>query len=328
MQPTFLRFILCCTLALAVPSAAHAAPPQDDVMTDKARELHVEANALFAQGQLARARAAFIAAWALKKHWQIAGGLGETELKLGMYRDAAEHLAFFVSNFPPDKGQDMLAAGQKLFQEARAKVGTLTVTVDRAGAEVAVDGKVIGTAPLQDPVFVDPGPHTVEARMGAHVATMQVDAQPGSTRALALSVKEPPPVTPPKDGLPPPRLNKAVLISGGTITGIAIVAGTVLAVVASGKRSDAATQLATLNQPPPSAACQMLPSTCGAIHSDLQARDTLANASMGTFIGGGVVGLTTLGYALLAPKARPAVSAKLLPALGVGQGGVVVKGTW
>jgi hypothetical protein len=34
-----------------------------------------------------------------------------------------------------------------------------------ASAEVLVDGKAVGTAPLASEVFVEPGAHTIEARL-------------------------------------------------------------------------------------------------------------------------------------------------------------------
>src|SRR5690606_18034491 len=38
-----------------------------------------------------------------------------------------------------------------------------TIRVDRAGARVLVDGEEVGISPLPDEIFVDPGPHVVEA---------------------------------------------------------------------------------------------------------------------------------------------------------------------
>jgi hypothetical protein len=64
----------------AVDTRAQPAPaPSGDVQTDKARELHIEADALYRRGDYAKARASYLAAWALKQHWQIAGSLADCE---------------------------------------------------------------------------------------------------------------------------------------------------------------------------------------------------------------------------------------------------------
>ena len=48
----------------------------------------------------------------------------------------------------------------------------------------------------------------------------------------------------------------------------------------------------------------------------------------GFLIGAGAVGLATVGYALFAPKARPAAGMRVLPAVGSREGGLVVAGAW
>ena len=42
------------------------------------------------------AHAAFLEAWKLNEHYQIAANLGSMEIKLGRFRDAAEHLAIYL----------------------------------------------------------------------------------------------------------------------------------------------------------------------------------------------------------------------------------------
>src|SRR5262249_22124873 len=57
----------------------------------------------------AKAYDSFLAAWKLKQHFQIAVNLGHAELKLGKYRDAAEHLTYFLqeaSEVTPEERKD------------------------------------------------------------------------------------------------------------------------------------------------------------------------------------------------------------------------------
>jgi hypothetical protein len=323
----FVLIMLCTSGALAlVHSTAYAADPAEsaveaNALTAKAAALYDEGVSAYKKGQWAAARASFLAAWSLKKHWQIAANLADTEVELGKYRDAAEHAFYYLGNGPADRH----ARAQALLDKAQARTGTLTVRVDRAGADVLVDGEVVGKSPLVAPVFVDPGHHTVAARLGAGVATSPADVLAGAPRDVALTLKEPqaPPIVPAREGPSVP-----VIVTGASVTGVGIVVGAILAVLAHREALDANAKLATLPPPAGVSPCATLTSTCDAINSERHTSDALSNASVGTFIGGGVVGLATLGYALLAPKAPAASGMRVLPAVGSGQAGVVVMGAW
>ncbi|WP_437765505.1 hypothetical protein WME77_00030 [Sorangium sp. So ce764] len=122
----------------------------------------------------------------MDKHWTTAGRLGECELKLRLYRDAAEHLATFVrgkENEAPPVTDEML----DLYFEARSKVGTLDVSVVAGPAEVLVDGVYVGTGPFAVPLFVEPGQHAVEARLAGrtNVAVLRVKA--GQTQRIMMN---------------------------------------------------------------------------------------------------------------------------------------------
>src|SRR6185437_10486880 len=118
---TCLAVSVCATAgAVAQPSTPPPAGPKSDARTDQARELHIKGVALYEQGQFDKAEAAFLAAWALKKHYQIASNLGACEMKLGRFRDAAEHLAFFLREQPSTGNPEDRKRTQALFDEATA----------------------------------------------------------------------------------------------------------------------------------------------------------------------------------------------------------------
>jgi hypothetical protein len=329
MRSIFLRFIIVCPLALTLsaPVAAQAGPPgRSDVVTDKARELHMEADALYKQGQYARARASYIAAWALKQHWQIAGNLGETEVQLGLYRDAAEHLAYFMRNLPdpssPD-GSERMTVAKKLYQKARSNIGTLNVSVDVAGAEIVVDGKIAGKAPLEDPVFVDPGHHTIEARLGAKLATAEVDVTAGAERSVPITLAAPP--TPRGPSVP-------VIVAGSTVAGVALVTGIGLLAGAASKSPSVQSQSAAITAAGHTCAegAASYDARCDDLHSTAAAGDRMNRAGIGLLVGAGVVGAGTLIYALVPRTAAPSRSAALrvAPALSPGYSGLSFSGTF
>lgn len=316
MRPNRTLLLTCIALMVAGTSApsSFAGPPAPDVLSDKAAALYDEGVVAFKKAKLDEARASFLAAWSLKKHWQIAASLADCEVRLGLNREAAGHFAYFLRNAPNDRHTPEI---KKLYDAARTKIATLTVVVDVPRADVAVDGTVIGKAPLEDPVFVEPGHHTVEARFGAMLASAEVDAGPGAARTVELAV-----------GTNKTSSSKVpVIIVGATVTGVALIAGAALALGAHGKAADADSKLATLEHG--GDPCALHASTCADIDSDRAARDRLANASVGVFIGAAVVGLATAGYVLFAPTAQAKTSrTRLVPTIGAGFGGAVLTGGW
>jgi hypothetical protein len=288
------------------------------VATDKARQLHLEGDDLYKQGDYARARVSYVAAWALKKNWQLAGSLGDCELKLGSYRDAAEHLAYFLRSSPTQPPSN---DAMKLYKEAQAKVARLDISVDLPGADVVVDGKFVGKSPLVDPIFVEPGQHTVELRLGEKLKSFQVDLAKGVSHPMSVAL-----AGSGDDGGP-----KLPIIVGGAALGlVAVGAGIGLLAASGGKGADADLVLQQMkaakvvcSQPPVAGPCQDIVSLR---HS----HDTLHNAGVPLLVGGVAVAVATLGYALwprgdAAPKTT---GLRVIPVVGTEGGGLWIGGAF
>src|SRR5262245_11666729 len=100
MRPRFIWGGLLFSLISSTAGAAESLPRAGvDAGTEKARELHAQGDRLYERGEYARAHTAYVAAWSLKKHYQIAGNLGDCEVRIGKYRDAAEHLSYFIREY-------------------------------------------------------------------------------------------------------------------------------------------------------------------------------------------------------------------------------------
>src|SRR6185437_12371405 len=109
------------------------------------------------------------------------------EYHLGKYRDAAEFFEFTLRNFPVTAKADRRVAAQKKLDEVRKLVASVTVDVSKQRAEVRVDGKPIGVSPLPSEVFLEPGAHTIEARLEGHEpATQTIQADKGSAQTIKL----------------------------------------------------------------------------------------------------------------------------------------------
>ena len=101
---------------LAVSPVAGASPGDDDATSQRLADLYKRANALYGQKSLAEAEGLYLEAWNLKKTYDVACNLGALELDLGKLREAAEHLAFALREFP---------AGEKAAaRESRSRRGS------------------------------------------------------------------------------------------------------------------------------------------------------------------------------------------------------------
>ena len=135
------------------------------------------------------------AAFELRQSFEIAGNLGDVELIQGKPRDAAEHLGYAVREFPPTGKPPQKEALQKRLREATNMIGTVQIKVSVPGAEVLVDDKTVGKAPLDYELYVDRGEHVVSAKLeGYEPANEKLTATCGSKHdvSLTLTKKEAP----------------------------------------------------------------------------------------------------------------------------------------
>jgi hypothetical protein len=346
---------LALAAATAASSPAHAGPPEQlpsaglgATSSDQADVLFRKGNDLYKQEKYGDAEAAYRAAWDLKKTHDIASNLGHTCMKIGKYRDAAELYDFALRHHPPtvtdaEKKREFVQRG---LADAAKHVGTLRLRVEPAGAEVSVDGKVVGTAPLEADVFVDAGHHTVSAKAGSKTAKQEVDATRGSVQELALACVEggakpaPTPAagaTPPKATTEPAKAasgddgpSVGLIVAGSALAVAGLAAGGVFTGLANGKSSDMASLRSDLGGN--TSACAGVASVGAKCNELSDARDgakMFTNVAVATFVVGGVAAAATLTYALWprgrgAPKKAGWIAA---PFVGPGTGGLAIGGS-
>jgi tetratricopeptide (TPR) repeat protein len=200
-----LNTILAAGLLVAVLGSTKLAHADDDA-TAAARERFKEGVSYFDQKQYEKARAAFLQAYALKKHPAVLLNLAQSELRSNHERDAAQHFNEYLRE-ATDASQAERDAAQAGLGSARAAISEITVVTD-ADADVSVDGVLQGPAPLPAPLYLDPGMHTLQVKKGERVGTQSVSAKAGETRELKLKLApEAPPAAAPKPtpaAAPPP----------------------------------------------------------------------------------------------------------------------------
>lgn len=303
-------FVFAGALTFGSTSRADEGP-----LSDTARELFVKGVKAFEHGQWEQCRAALLAAFAIKPHAQVAGNLADCELKLGKHREAAEHAWFSLRVLRPDAPSERRASIEAMLKEAQAKVGTLRIVVE--DAEVLVDGRPVGRAPLAGPVFVEPGRHAIEAlRAGDTSARATVEAAAGETREVVLAFKK-------SEGPAKP-----IVIGGAATAGVALVAGVVLLGVSAAKAKTASELQDKVRK---AGGCvDDSAGDCADLHSAGTARAALGNAGFWTVLAGGTVGVVTLVYGVVGgSKAAPAKAGwQAVPVVTTGGGGLLVKATF
>ncbi|KYF73864.1 hypothetical protein BE15_09655 [Sorangium cellulosum] len=322
----------------AQQAAAPAVSEETDALTDKARQLYEEGRQAAAAGKWADAHASFLAAWAIKPHYQIASNLGVTCLKLGRNREAAEYLTRYLREAPATKVKERQSAEASL-NEALAKVASVTVQAAPQGAEVIVDGVAVGKAPLMDPVFLDPGKHEIGARLDGHEPeTRSIVATAGGKETAVLQLERTPSAQiggrvdtslSPVPGAPRDDVRTAVLVGGGIAAGAGVAAGVVFTLLANGRAGDAETSRQELiAEGDGYALCPDLnPVKCAELKDTVLAKVDLTNAAFWSFVAGGAIGAGTLVYGLVTMKSsesRPTV--QVVPLLGTGASGLLVSG--
>jgi len=199
--------------------------------------LAVDVDLLFAQGNAAleagkheEALRAFEAVWQARKTYDVAANLAQAETQLGKHRDAAEHLAYALRNFPVSGKPALRKQIEELAAEAKKQVVTLRVRVNVDKADVSVNGKPVGTAPIAEELFADSGTVTVEAGLDGYDAAKQtLEMKKGEARDVVLTLV--PNQTPPGRSIVAPAIAFGV---GGAGLVLGVVAG---AVTASGNES-------------------------------------------------------------------------------------------
>ncbi|MFZ5896850.1 MAG: hypothetical protein ACOY0T_37685 [Myxococcota bacterium] len=284
---------------------------------------------LYTKGEFERARAMFLQVWALRQHPAVAAALGDVEMKLGLYAEAAEHWSYYLATLPagrdPSEGRDAL-------NECRKRVGSIRLIVDDSEADVYVDGLSLGRS-LRREIWTVPGEHVVEVRSpNGRKASVHVVLAAGEEREVKLTLTpESPPVapSPPVEPPPPvraPELNRASPERSGTdlripvvITGsLLTLAGVAVGVIYTGKANQAANDVERyereIDEQTTSAhllatkgGCSRVggteSSSCSALGDSVDAVVRNRNIGTGAFIGAGVVGVATLAAFFLWPRA-------------------------
>jgi hypothetical protein len=282
------------------------------------------------------ARRAYLAGWQIKRGYDIAGNLGSVELELGLARDAAEHLAYCIKSFPATGTATQLGYIKGRFEEARQKVGALSIQVNVDGAEVFVDGRSIGRSPFTDDVYVEPGARTLEVKLGGFAPSKRgVTAAKGSWQSVLLVLRADANAgTAGSSHGVPGRVeerSRAPFYVGGVVALAGLGAGVVGMLLSQSSASRAEVQFTDLKAHAGLTACNngANPVECNALDQSYRDTGTFRAVSIAGFATGGAALGAILTYALVSsgkPRSAGTSALHVEVAAGPGLTGALVTG--
>jgi hypothetical protein len=329
-------------LALSLPSLAH---PQEDA-TAQARSFYQQGRAALRANRPEAARLAFERAYELRPSPQIGFALGMAEFDMGLYVEAAMHMAPYMHQFP-----DATREEKKAFAEAEQRVAHLTIESNVDRAQIYIDGVDIGSTPFVfQPIYVLAGRRVIRATCEGFLPVTQTfdvvagkktdvhfilepdgsrsDAGAPSAKALGATA----PIVPltsdagPLYRKPPSQegnrfrldTRTAVVGSGAALA----VAASIVAIVETTRAASATSDANALKSP---YACAYGATTDCARLQELE-RDHQSAIDIGraALIGAGVLGGATLAAWFLWPHSTSGV--RVMPQVHSSSAGIVVSG--
>jgi hypothetical protein len=331
----FLLLALGCTLA--TPRVSHAQDTASADDTERARILFQEGNAAYRERNWQLAYEKFHEAFGLAPTYDLAGNLGDVELMLDKPRDAAEHLAYSLKNWPAGQAEARAKTAARL-KEAKGFVATIKVTVNRDGAEVFVNGTSVGTSPISGELFVNPGAITVEAKAGGKSDKSTIALDKGGSRAVTLTIGEAPGGggqdpngdngTGGGSGTTDGAVSKPLIYTGIGVAVVGLGVGIGFTLAASSKRSDRDELRDSLPGPSPCGSGTPFGAKCDEIDDLDSSAKRFQTIGVAGFIVGGAAAIATATYALWPRKKTSASRIQFHPSVSRNVGSLEITGSF
>jgi hypothetical protein len=183
---TLVKVLSTCLLVCS-PLAAQTRS-EDATQVQTARVRFQEGVRYYDSKQYSKARVAFAQAYALKPHPSILLNLAQSEVRSGYEAEAANHFSKYLREV--DKDSPTRKEAEKGLTTAKKKCGEVLLKITEDGVQILLDGKEQGMTPLDGPLYVAPGSHTIEGKRGGATANAAVEVLAGQTQEVALSLSE------------------------------------------------------------------------------------------------------------------------------------------
>lgn len=200
------HFLVKLIMLPAFFTAAHvaAAPPD----AKQAAHAHFERGVTaFADKRFAEALDEFDAAYRAEPVFQVLYNIGQVNVALGRSVEAVAAYEEYVKL----GGSAIAAARRREVKDEIARqvahIGAIGVATHPEGADIRLDGRLIGRTPLAAPIKVNPGKHIVEATLLAHGnEAREVETRGGSVESVEMTLVALATTTTPAKTAPAPAL--------------------------------------------------------------------------------------------------------------------------
>lgn len=151
--------------------------------------LAAEGSKAFQSGDFKTAHQKYSEAFKVKPAPDIAGNLAQCELELGKKREAAEHLAFAIRLAPLSTKPATKQAMEKALAGLRQELFEIKFAVQPRGVEATIDGGPAFLVSNDNPIFLEPGRHTLTFSLAGHVPeTRELEATKAGSRELNVEL--------------------------------------------------------------------------------------------------------------------------------------------
>jgi tetratricopeptide (TPR) repeat protein len=180
-----LAVLLAGSIAQARARPASAAEDPRDV----ARGYYARGLDLAGQGAYEAALAEFKEAYRISPHFAVLYNIGQAEVALGRPLGAIESLSKYLRD-----GQEQVPHARRQQVEAQIALleslfAELTITTDRTGTLISVDGREVGRTPLYQPIRLTAGTHKISAVFGGGPrVNRSITIGQGDRQALSLEM--------------------------------------------------------------------------------------------------------------------------------------------
>lgn len=188
-------WVLALSIACAQPAFAEGggAPSEED-KREASAHFHRGAE-LFQEGVYRAALVELQRAYEIVPNYRVLYNIGQTQVALGEFVEAKRTLEAFLAQGGTAIDAKRRAEIEAQLSHLEKRIATLLIEADRSGAEVLVNGAVVGTTPLSSGVPVNVGRQRIEARTadGAS-ASVEIDVAGGDRTSVRLVLVSPTPV--------------------------------------------------------------------------------------------------------------------------------------
>jgi PEGA domain len=184
--------LVAATIAISSAGAAPTAPPTDAApAVVEAQTRFRRALELYEEGNLDAARAELRRAYETSPSYKVLYNLAQVEFELHDYPAALASFEQYLMLGGDKVPEARKAQVQTDIEKLRARVATVRITVNVAGAQVLIDDVASGNAPLAGPIVVSAGRRkVVVTSSGYRAETRLVDLGGGDQARLDFTLQE------------------------------------------------------------------------------------------------------------------------------------------